>query len=127
MNNTFDQIDWTVPNCFRLATLIIQTGLLMEFVLMLSHYYWRVIPIRKEVKVAAPPVRWTFAYHIVVTLMIGSIWISTFQRLAYDNVHSTFGTFANPVLSAALWIVVRQFIKYYAKDLNRAEEDHFRQ
>lgn len=127
MNATFAQIDWTTANCFRLATLIIQTVLLMEMVLMLSHYWWRMMPLRRKIKVLAPPIGWAFAYHVVVTVLVATIWISTFQRLAFDNVHSTVGTYLNPVISLALWIVTRQFLRYYSKDLNQAEQDHFRQ
>lgn len=129
MNEALADINWDLTNCFRLAAVLIEILLVMQFAFMLSHYWWRIIPLRKENgDVLAPPIRWTFAYHIIVALIIASILVSTCQRIVFDG-RATIGTWINPLLCLALWITVRAFTKYYSVDLGDAagpDSDHYR-
>lgn len=130
MNQRLADINWDAANCFRLATVIIQTMLVLEFMMLLSHYHWRISTLRKELdegRVIAPPVRWTFAYHIVVTFIVTLTDISTMQRLVF-NAKPTLSTWLIPVASLALLVVVKKFVEYYSDRLNEAEhDDHFHQ
>lgn len=129
MGERISEIDWTAANCFRLATVVLQTVLVLQFAMMLSHYYWRIIPLRKQHSVLAPPIRWTFAYHLIVAVYLATTAISNFQRVAFDrSTHVTLSTWLSPLISLALIVVIGRFVKYYSEELTAAEDrsHHFR-
>ena len=128
MEVTVAEIDWGVVSFFRLASIFIQVVFLMEMVMLLSHYWWRIIPLRKEVvarKVLAPPVIWTFCYHLFVTLWAMSTVVSQTQRLV-TNDDPTVGTYLNPMIMLFGLITIRMFVRYYSQTLTREEHERYR-
>lgn len=127
MQVTIAEIDWGVVSFLRLASIFLQVVFLMEMVMLLSHYWWRIIPLRREVvtrKILAPPVVWTFCYHLFVAVWALSTVISQTQRLV-TNDEPTVSTYVNPLIVLFGLITIRMFLRYYSETLNREERQHF--
>lgn len=124
-----DHIQWDAVNIMRLLAIIITCVAAMEMVMMMSYYYWRLMPLRKAVGdgvVVAPPVVWTFAYHGFVTALLLVDAISKLQAILMGN-KATVSTWLAPVVLIGLTVVTNRFQRYYAKTLSKAEWDHLRQ
>lgn len=123
------EIDWSVLLVSRLATIMIVILFVFQMSLMLSHYWWRIIPLRREMgadtKVLAPPVGWTFAYHLLVTIIFTIVGIGVAQAAYFESPGTVF-SYVAPFLTLALTVVVNRFTKYYFRDINRVYRDHFR-
>jgi hypothetical protein len=113
-------VDWTLLNLWRVFAVTLVCLVVLQMALMLSHYWHYLMPLRKEistdVRIVAPPVGWTFAYHVVWTLLLTLIGISISQSLLLAN-RPTIFIFAAPVLFVALSVIVANFQKYYTRSL----------
>lgn len=128
MDETLSNIDWTAANAFRIVSLILLGVGIMEMVMMMSHYWWRIIPLRKEVtehKIVAPPVVWTFCYHIAVAATLVIEFITKFQLVIFGG-PDTASTWLSPVVTLLLVVSVHFFAKYYSDSLNHEQWDRFR-
>lgn len=112
-----------ISDLFRLATLLLLSGVIIEMVLLISHYVHSIMPMRKEVRsgrLLAPPPGWTLAYHVLVTLWLVQTCVGLGQRISQEGIKSTWATFTAPFLALALIIVVWKFQRYYSANLRRA-------
>lgn len=127
MDQVLIHIEWNAANIFRLSGIFITAMLLLEMAVMMSHYWWRMMPLRRELgeHVVAPPVGWTFCYHLGVFAFIVCTSIATGQRMV-TAADPTLATWTTPPLGLFLYVVVRKFMRFYSEDLNRAERRHLR-
>ena len=122
----FAEFSWDATNIFRLFTVLAVMAFLFRMVTMMSYYWHRIIPLRKEMDkrvLIAPPIGWTFTYHLLVTAFIGLAGAGMVQAV-YNGSPWTIFTFVAPFLIIALTVVVGQFVKYYSQNLN---EERWRQ
>jgi hypothetical protein len=129
MGSSISEVHWDVANCFRLLTVLVYAALTLEMVLMISHYWWRIIPLRKSgMRILTPPIRWTFAYHIVVASMVATTCISVMQRISFkEHTPATLSTWISGPLGIAMMVVVHEFVQFYSRDINQLEEEMIRQ
>jgi hypothetical protein len=126
MQDALIDIEWNAPNLFRLATLLSMAWLLLEQAMLLSHYWHRIIPLRRtNPNLLAPPIVWTFALHLWTASLILLIAIGVGSRLVFND-RATFTTYAMPIAAVVGIVIISQFVKYYSKALNRAEHDRLR-
>lgn len=118
---SLNQVDLTTANVLRLLTIGLLVIAILEMVMMLSHYYWRIMPLRREVgeEVVAPPVGWTFAYHLAVTALLVNNAVGRTQEVLLD-LRPTLATWCSPVILIGLMVVANRFLGYYSKALGRA-------
>lgn len=123
-----DQIVWNLPNVFRLLALGAVVICLLSQAMLLSHYWLRVMPLREEIRgneVVAPPVYWTFGYHLIVGLLVLFVGLGIGQS-AVRNAPPTVLTFAAPVLIFGLSVTVHFFVRYYSDSLNAEQSRRMR-
>lgn len=123
----FGEFDWGWVSAFRLFTVLVLICFIYQMAIMLSHYWFRIIPLRREIdpqmQVLAPPILWTFAYHLLVALTFGVVGIAMVQAL-YKGSPGTVFAFAAPFLLGALTVVVNRFSKYYSQTLSTEYRRH---
>lgn len=87
-----------------------------ESLLLLAYYWQSIVPIRRmvgEQGVLAPPIRWTFLYHLNVFVTI-LLMIATLLTLMKEDAPAGFVTYIAPFVAVSLAIVVGRFTKYYS-------------
>lgn len=118
------EVDWTFVNIWRCVTITMVVLFVVQMFSMLSHYWHWLMPLRRDLEhergpgaVIAPPVAWTFAYHVAITVTMVVIGIGMAQSTLSNNEPTLF-TFMGPVLMAAFMVIVNRFLKYYSKSLS---------
>ena len=113
-----------IVDLFRAVGVIAIGVCVYQIVVMLSYYRERVIPIRKNVSnVIAPPIIWTFAYHVAVCILLIAVGGGFVHNAILDrpgNVLAWFG----PVIVIAMTVILNNFVKFYGQTLN---EEYWKQ
>lgn len=131
MDIPLNEIDWSVVLVLRMLIVVSVMVFLLQMSIMLSHYWWRIMPLRQEMddldrRLVAPPVGWTFTYHLLVTIILGIVGIGIVQA-AYHESQATVFSYIGAPLILTLTFVVNRFTKYYSQVLNDRYRDRFRQ
>ena len=119
------EIDWDLVAALRTLSATLILVFLFQMAVMLSHYWHWMMPLRKEIEqdeertLVAPPVVWTFSYHVLITLIMGLFSLGLMQNVLMES-KSTVTTFVFPALIAALTLVANRFTKYYSQNLAEA-------
>lgn len=110
-----DLAEW--PRYLILTTSMVCVMELLGFI----YTYWKVvIPLlkRREGILLVPPVRISFAYHLLVTLLLISIMWSQAVRLSrHDAI--ILPTYLIAVVTTALTVVVHYFLTHYIRILRK--------
>ena len=118
---TVDLMHLSPLSLVRLGSAILIGVCAFQMLLLLANYWHNIMPLRREIgenEILAPPVGWTFAYHLIVFLLLVSMCVSRIQLILSDSQIVTFSTFTTPVLAVALYVVTSKFQKYYSRDLH---------
>lgn len=117
------EVDWTFVNIWRCVTIVLICAFVLQMFSMLSHYWHWLMPLRRDLEhergpgaVVAPPVVWTFAYHVLITVTMVVTGIGLAQSTLYANSPTLF-TYVAPGLLVAFMVIVNRFLKYYSKNL----------
>jgi len=120
---------WSDVEVVRTVFLSFSALAILQQVIMASHYWWRIIPLRKTLRhpgasgspvaVLAPPIVWTFCYHLIVLGYL--VWTSAGTYLAMANgfPHSP-TVYFGPVLALGAALVTNRFMSYYSSSLSQA-------
>jgi hypothetical protein len=118
-------------NVMRAITVILIAVCVLQMVMLLSHYWHRVMPMRKRMKeqdrhsvifVLAPPPFWTFSYHLLVTGIFTFSGIGITQSLlAVPARPPTVFTYAAPFLFGGMTMVISKFTEFYSEAINEAQ------
>lgn len=117
---------WTLANIVRSVNVTVLTACILQMAMMMSHYYWWLIPLRKEIgesKMLAPPVGWTLAYHGCVGTLLVALAITQVQGL-WADAPGNFLTYTTTPLGLVFGFVVSQFLRFYTQRLTAEHEYH---
>lgn len=124
-------IEWDFVTCWRILTMVLILVFVIQMTVMLSHYWHWLMPLRRDIEqgegnVIAPPIGWTFAYHLVVTIILTVVGVGMGQSVYYDNDPTLF-TFTGPLMLGALMVVTNRFLNYYSAGLRQGAQRAHRQ
>ncbi len=95
------------------ALLLTVCGSCITFQVLFLVFYWvRIRPLRHDVQVFAPPILITFAYHAIVTAMVGNVIYGQILRLRL-GLSTTWATWVWLILIVALNVAVWAFYEFY--------------
>lgn len=116
-------VTWDLPNILRAASSLLLLVCVSEILGFLWVYWRKIVPMRQRIaegRVLAPPVYWTFGYHLLVAGIFLNSAVARIQILAgphADTVPATLSTYTTPVLAGLLIVVLRKFHHYYYRTL----------
>ncbi len=127
MGETLAQIDWTMTNVFRVAGIIFLTTWVLEAVMLLSHYRFRVVD---RVDIFNPLfgtiIHLTFWLYLVLVIYALANAVSLGQRLI-SNDPPSLGAFTAAPVALAMTLITHMLTIAYSNLSKAREGEHLRQ